>query len=205
MRNLPWIAIALVMGCGNPGAGDDGAGDDDGGGPSDGRPAIDAEGGGDGGPTTDLDVNKSGTRIKMRVGTTPDGARTFLGWRDVQRNDDCYFQYAADGMQRCLPSNAASISSFFRDAGCTLPLGLVASAACPTPPVPKYATRFDTVCSAPGRYGLHVYNVTGAHTGTIFTGSPSSCTATTVQGYLFYVVGAEVPAADFAGVTESIE
>ena len=191
----------VSIGCGgSPGGGGDDGGDV----PDDGRPAIDAPAGADAGPTTDLDVNKSGTRLKMRVGTTPDGARAFLGWRDTLRNDDCFFQYAADGAQRCLPSGA-TIGAFFRDAGCTQALGFVSLGACPSVPQPKYATKYDALCAAANRYGQRIYPVTGIHTGAIFTGSPTGCSATTIPGYVFYTLGTEVPPTDFAAATETLE
>ncbi len=56
----------------------------------------------------------------MRVGTTPDGAKTFFGWRDTQRNEDCAFANATDGQARCLPSTVATYPPdlFWADAGC---------------------------------------------------------------------------------------
>src|SRR6185436_10729346 len=91
------LAICLAAGCGTnlPGAGDDGVPPDDGrprpdgpDGPDGGVDAADA--GPDGGPS-ELDVFQSGSRLKMRVATTIDGAKTFLGWRDTMRNEDCGF------------------------------------------------------------------------------------------------------------------
>jgi len=38
-----------------------------------------------------LDVTQSGSRIKARVLSTPDGAKAFDGWVDTQRNEDCAF------------------------------------------------------------------------------------------------------------------
>lgn len=55
---------------------------------------------------------ESGTRIKMRVGETPDGAKMFLGWHDAERGENCSFRVAADGKTRCLPEVYESGAAF---------------------------------------------------------------------------------------------
>src|SRR5262245_10400360 len=114
------IVIGLALGCtamdAPPGSGNGGA-----------------AGAGSGGTTgsNQLDIYQSGTRIKLRVGTTPDGAKTFLGWHDAQRSEHCNFYAAADGTRRCLPvfdqPSAALDASVFSDAQCTMQLARAAT------------------------------------------------------------------------------
>jgi hypothetical protein len=202
------LATLLLFGC-NDGAhngtdasdptGDD---DDDTTGDDDDDSAGDDAGTGD---TDPLSVNRGGSRIKMRVGTTPDGARAFLGWHDTMTDDDCAFSIAADGQQRCLPSaQSAFIQNFFSDSGCSQPLGYVSTSNCSTLSPPKYAYSFELLCTSNvyvGRYHL----VTAAHTGTVYSGSPTSCTVWTSPGFQFYRFGPELPSSTFQAATESLE
>ena len=216
----------LIVGCGGgAGAGIDGGMSDshDGstGGDDGGEPAADAavggeDGGGraeDGGSTDggsgrgepdDVAVNTSGTRIKMRVGTTPDGAKAFLGWYDTMRGDDCTFLVASDGQRRCLPGTSVFVGSFFADNGCTQPLAYVSLSGCSSAPAAKYASRFDTSCTTGGSV-IRLYPVTGMHTGTAYLGSPGNCIVTNPGSFTLYAIGAEIPATAFQPVTESLE
>ena len=153
----------------------------------------------DGGPSQ-LSVFESGTRLKMRVGTTPDGAKTFFGWRDTLRNEDCAFANAADGMVRCLPSTVAtySVDLFWADAGCTTTRLVAAPAGCPM--LAGYA-RSVTTCP-PNRFVVYVLGA--RHQGTAYVKSGATCTAFTgTQDY--YLLGAEVAADSFVAATESLE
>src|SRR5262245_45947669 len=80
--------------------------------------------GGSGGTSSNqLDIYQSGSRIKMRVGTTPDGAKEFIGWRDTQRNENCSFFTSTDGMRRCLPvfdEPTAGTGNSYSDMQCTM-------------------------------------------------------------------------------------
>jgi hypothetical protein len=166
---------------------------------------IDASNTVDAGDTDPLSINSGGSRIKMRIGTTPDGARALLGWRDTLNGDDCYFGVAADGQQRCLPMGQhAYINGFFSDSGCTLPLAVLATSDCSTQPTPKYAYDFQPICnsnvSAP-----HFHLVTALHSGTVYYGTPTSCSVWTSSGYLFYDIGPELPATTFQVAAETLE
>lgn len=51
-------------------------------------------------------VISSGSRLKARLGRTPDGAQIFLGWFDTQRQENCDFAIdMAAGIQRCFPDS----------------------------------------------------------------------------------------------------
>lgn len=204
-RALAALPLFLVAACsGPPEAGDDAARQDastiDGTPvpdapepPPDARPKIDA------GPS-EMDVFQSGSRLKMRVGTTPDGAKTFFGWRDTLRNEDCAFANAADGMVRCLPGASATYSPdvFWGDAACTTTRLVSAPAGCPM--LNGYARAVSTC--APSRFTI--YMLGARHQATVYVKSGATCTAFTGTGD-YYLLGAEVPAASFVPATESLE
>jgi hypothetical protein len=183
---------------GGDGAGDDGAGDD---GPGDDGPGDD--GPGDDGPD-DVAEYVSGTRIRRRMGTTPDGAKMFLGWRDIMRNEDCTFLPSTDGVSRCLPANYTLVSSFsyFSDSQCAVGLA-IASAACPLGATVKYALKSQsTNCSV--SYGI--LPITGTHTGPVYQGSPANCTAVTAPTpFTFHTLGPAISPSAFQPMTESVE
>ena len=81
------VAALTAIACGEGSDAIDGIAADDGVGRIDGSRRPD-------GPN-ELAVYQGGSRIKMRVGTTEDGAKTFLGWRDTMRDEDCSFVRAA--------------------------------------------------------------------------------------------------------------
>lgn len=111
MRVLAVLFVYWAAGCaGSSGAsGDNSSGDDDQ--AEDGQNGDDGnsdDGGGDDSPGRDqLGIYESGSRIKMRVGRTPDGAVSFEGWYDTELDTVCYFGTAADGRRRCLPEQTA--------------------------------------------------------------------------------------------------
>ena len=139
----------------------------------------------------------------MRIGTTPDGARAFLGWHDAMRGDDCAFGLAADGQLRCLPTVTAYVDDLFADNGCTQLLASANKLGCPSQPAVKYAGTY--VQCATGGTRVKVYPVTGEHTGRVFTGSPGNCSETTPIRLMIYRIGAEVPATAFQPVAERLE
>lgn len=61
----------------------------------------------------------SGTRIKARVGTTPDGAKLFLGWHDAELGVDCEFRPTKDWSTRCMPVGPYTNDLYFTDHSCT--------------------------------------------------------------------------------------
>lgn len=83
------------------------------------------------GSGSELDIYASGSRLKMRVLTSPDGAKAFHSWFDTATNQECQFGPAADATIRCLPTHTLAL--FFSDASCQFPVALIASSA----PAPK--------------------------------------------------------------------
>ena len=107
-------------------------------------------------PTASANPNQSGTRLKASYYAGADGSKQFASWHDSQRNEDCYFQTAADGTTRCMPIAAAA--SYFADSKCTQPLALIYCFQ----PQPKYlSSTYSGVPSAPPA-GVHLFQLGGA-------------------------------------------
>ena len=154
--------------------------------------------GGAGGGNFFLQNFQSGTRLKMQVLTTADGAKMFYGWHDSQLDIDCQFEAAADGQTRCLPEpKSVYAGSFWSDSGCTQPIGY---ALCNGSGASGYAVLSSySTCPAVN----HVYPVGNPYSGDHFyVGNPSSCASEPVSSYsasyAFFSLGSEVPASSFA-------
>jgi len=82
---------------------------------------------------------ESGTRIRMLVGRTDDGAKLFMGWHDAELGVDCEFAKTVDGEIRCVPSMDVVSFVLYSDAQCTqFAVGLPESAS-----AAKYARNAD--------------------------------------------------------------
>jgi hypothetical protein len=194
--------VALVLGCGAPqpeAATDAILGGDDGGG-----------GGNDGGSGgNDLAWYQSGSRIKMVVLNSPDGAKQFQGWHDVMRNEDCAFVPTSDGVTRCLPTPgplSATIYEYalflFADAACTVPVVRVPAACSPLPTYIVSAnlngcqTSFAyTAVHQLGQMFTSAYQKSGANCSSIAP-DPS---------VVYYARGAAVPLTAFQTATRALE
>lgn len=97
-----------------------------------------------------MDQVTSGARLKARWRVGEDGSRMFAGWHDSQLQVECEFKRAADGTERCVPGNPASLSGspnepapllFFTDSGCTQPI-LAVRIGCASPTY-VHAASFD--------------------------------------------------------------
>jgi hypothetical protein len=140
----------------------------------------------------------SGSRLKILQYSGDDGSSfTQVGqFHDSMLNVDCSSQIAADGVQRCLPSSIAQAGSYFSDSGCSQPVAFSTPAGCSAP---AYAVNYLVQCSG---VAFHVFPVTGVYGGSLYEGSPTSCSSTTkVSGWTYYDLGAEVPAANFVKFT----
>jgi len=138
-------------------------------------------------------VYQSGSRIRMKMLNTPDGAKMFWGTYDSQRAEDCNFTFpSSDGVVRCLPS-AASLS-YFGDASCSTPVAIALACA-----PPKYVTAPYTFTGCPNTLVTGaIYNATQL-SGSLFSKSGTACIAAQVPaGYAIYgVSGPEIPPATF--------
>ncbi len=136
----------------------------------------------------------SGSRLKPYLATAPDGPQQFMGiWRDTQLNVDCLFGVAPDGQYRCVPWTMGG-DFYFSDAGCSNGLGAYSSCASST--LPNYISSSPTSGSGCSATTTTTIYLRGApYTGTVYSGTPASCsalTSTATAGTAFYSLGALV-------------
>lgn len=204
------VALAVVLGlggCGSISTGDDdGAGDGDSpgdGADSDGGSTPDSGTGGGGG--TGPFIAKSGDRIKMRVLNTPDGAKQFQGWHDLELGVNCGFSRASDGMTRCLPTPSIAFFEFFySDDACTVQIGGM-GATCAAPSYSGYVSINRTEGTCPTVSQTIIHNGATGYDGPAYYFSGPTCTLWSSSGYEFYTLGSTVAASTFQEATEAIE
>ena len=192
MQMTPWmLALGLGLGLFTPGC----TGSD----PQGGGGGVDAHNNGT------SDVNQSGSRIKMNVLSTPDGARSFTGWRDTLLDLDCNFQLAGDSVTRCLPVTDTfhvSSSPYFADAACSIP---VATRSGCTGPEPRHILRSpdQAIC---GAGGFRVFQAGAKYTTVYARNGASGCLAATpTPPVSYYALGAEVDPSTFQSATAAVE
>jgi len=146
----------------------------------------------------------------MLVGTTPDGAKMFVGWHDMDRSLDCAFDIAADGKRRCLPvPTGAQLGQVFSDTNCVAPLAVIKNVTGCVGPAPAYVMQSTPTCTG-GPAGQHVYPLGPVVTGGIyFWARPGQC-ATAATGNpdptaVYYTVGPEVPSSYFQEMTVGVQ
>lgn len=162
----------------------------------------DANGSGSGPGSGQIDIYQSGSRIKMNVLTTPDGAKVFMGSRDTMLNIDCSFVLAADGVTRCLPAFSNPIAftpnPYFGDSACTIPVAQTTSCTTPT-----HILQYPAPACPTGGYRVLAV---GAKFTTAFVKSGTTCTAfTSSPGVTYYASGAEIAPATFQSATLDVE
>ena len=121
------------------------------------------------------DVEQSGARLKAKHYVGADGSTQFAGWHDTQLDVDCIFLNSADGSLRCLPAfpfSAAFVGPFFGDSGCSQPLAYQYTGCV----VAKYA-QAAVAGSCSVQPNEQIYAIAGAFSGTVYEGTPASCTA----------------------------
>lgn len=205
MRNLSNLAavvlVSIVAACSSPSssspASDSGPG---GGGGSDAGSGSGSSSGSD-----TMEQNRSGTRIKMQVLTTPDGAKQFQGWFDTQRNEPCSFAQSADGVTRCIPAVAAS--TLFADANCSTPAALLLA---PSTGCTSYITTsqsLSTTCPQMVHDGPIFPATVVSPMPKVFTKSGSLCVESTVSSAFVIAVvsGPEIPPSSFQSATLAVE
>lgn len=163
-------------------------------------------------PEALADANESGSRLKARRRIAADGAREFVGWYDSQRNEECAFTNAADGAERCLPSDPALVvprdnEVAFADAACTQRL-VALDADCQAPTYARTETTTGAICSSTALTARAIYQVgspvgpTYYHFEPVEGGTACVVCDTCADGfYSFYALGAEVPATAFVAAT----
>ncbi len=149
-----------------------------------------------------LKIFQSGTRIKMKVGTTADGSKEFKNWYDTQLNIDCSFTYDVNGTLRCLPRSYANLA--YSDSSCTMPIAL---SSCPLS-AGTYFVAYDmsVTCLNFGQYGARGFLVSSASNGQYYLLSSGNCGGpyNNTSGYHLYNAQ-EVAPSQFAEQIISIE
>lgn len=138
---------------------------------------------------TAADPAKTGRLVPKAV--KAGSALSTSGFQDTDRNETCTPRRAADGVVRCLPQ-AMAAQAYFEDAACTQRI-VFASGAC----APKYF-EVDDAC----RSGARIHQVgTSATGGNYYSLTQLGCLPMGAAAP-FLRVGAEIPGASFAALTE---
>ena len=141
----------------------------------------------------------AGTRLKMMISQPVDGPEVLRNWFDDLRKEPCGFQWASDGVLRCLPlDSVGTFEPAFADATCTTPaiVRTMSSSTCPGTPL-LYVTTTRPSCPqmavvAPLGEKLAVPTVYHRSGGAcVPRGAPLSATQEA------HAIGAEVPPAMF--------
>jgi len=124
------LVSCVVVGCSEGPGGH--TGDNPNGDPGQARPADSAASSASpSDPRSRSDEFVAGSRLKVRVIATTDGAKQAIGFHDSKLAVDCAFANATDGKLRCLPDGVRSNSGgYFADARCTVPVVYEGEAAC---------------------------------------------------------------------------
>lgn len=148
----------------------------------------------------------SGSRLRARYLVSDDGARSFVGWYDSARSENCSFMPAPDGVTRCLPFVPAQVSKLlsgaFGDSTCTRRIAQrQASPNSCTTTAPMFAYEsIGTVCAPAFRY----YDWAELYDGPVYSIVNGACVAGSSAPNEFYV-GQEVPASTWAAYASAIE
>ncbi len=139
-------------------------------------------------------------RLQRRTFTWPGGLVEPYDFYDSQLGEACLtWATAADGTARCIPTTPGLYASaYYADASCTQRLA-GRSGSCAT--TPKYAYSMETPACYGGAYQARSFAVGALHTGTVYSGGPGSCTATTSPPSPLYRLGAEVLPSQMAAFT----
>jgi len=147
-------------------------------------------------PIAEASAAEDGSRLKARWYAAQDGARQWaFNWFDVERNEECTFQRAADGVLRCMPTPGVVAITRYLDASCTEPVLAVAVATC-SGEAPRYIVQSEVV-GCESRVRLTVPGVLVAPE-TLYNLTTSDCVETQPsESYTYRRPGAEVPPTSF--------
>ncbi len=145
--------------------------------------------------------NKSGTRIRRRVGKTSDGAEVELGWFDTQLNTPCEFVAESHGSPRCLPIHVPAVQTqalpYYADASCAQEgLVLDGTGGCRDLRFAQRLGRYPA-CGVPDRTFYRV----GPRATKVYLKTTTGCVESTT-GYEVYARGELVPSSAFAEAIE---
>jgi hypothetical protein len=161
-----------------------------------------------------LELIKSGARLRARLGRTSDGAQGFLGWYDQQLGAPCVMGPATDGKLRCVPGTYGTL--YYSDARCQTAIVLLPGCL-PGAPLPPMVQAYDTdrvvtsasaSASASGTVAMRAFRGLRDYAGPVYVKSGANCTDLTASvGALGYrkVQGTEVAPSEMAEVNEVVE
>ncbi len=174
--------------------------------PSDGGPDIDGSVSDDAGADTPdpIDIHRSGTRLKVKVLNSSDGAKVFQAMHDTDRDEDCAFQLASDGTTRCLPTSIAHAGTYFANSSCTTPLAAV-FVGCTAPAYVSVPVG-SSCATSPGQ-GARVFLRNPTLFSSYYVKSAGTCSGPhPASGFaLVGPTGSEIPPSSFVEATVAIE
>lgn len=136
---------------------------------------------------------KSGTRLRARYVAGGDGSREFVGWHDMERDEDCSFKQGDAGKLRCMP--AAHPVLDYSDAECTKPIVTLPPQLDCNGNAPKYviATDYSDPCIVKARL-FEMGKATQVIVDPVYRSTVNGCMPTGGGALAtFYEVGAELP------------
>jgi hypothetical protein len=134
----------------------------------------------------------SGSRLVPVFLTAEDESRQFVGWFDRTRNENCSFGLSADGVVRCLPSDAIE-ARLFVDAACKQ--RVVALSTCA---MPKYFIEPEVAsCTAEVRRRVREPGAR-VRPASVFSEASGTCSRVPLEaGAVYVMVGREVAPSSF--------
>lgn len=154
-------------------------------------------------PVPSAQAAESGSRLKAKWFVTEDGARYFdFNWYDSERSHDCTFMAAGDGVQRCLPTAAATTLTY-RDSACTVPVFSFTNAGCGAQN--GYGWAMEQLSCGITRYRVFpIGEIIDPET--LYAKSGANCNSITPsKGFVYRAAGTEIPPSAFAAGTYEID
>ena len=146
-----------------------------------------------------LKIYQSGTRMKMRVGTSLDGSKEFRGWYDSQLETNCVFRKMDTGLTRCIPELTSLNDRWYADENCTIRHAVFPKEDNPVSTFVKVSIEMST-----GTFG--VFQITGRVDGQVYEDSQGTCDrwARPSSSVSVYSV-TQVDGEDYQGQIETVE
>jgi hypothetical protein len=155
-------------------------------------------------PVASAQAAESGTRLRAIWQVAEDGAKQFnYQWRDTERNEDCSFGLAGDGVQRCMPRPSISFIGYFSDEECTQRLFVRGAAGCVL-----QGQVMGTFAETVGcEYRSRLFTVTSlVRPSMIYLRSASACTPTAAsEAYDYFAAGLEIPPSSFVAASIQVD
>lgn len=155
-------------------------------------------------PVATAEAAESGTRLRAIWQVAEDGAKQFnYQWRDTQRNEDCSFGMAGDGVQRCMPATSISFVGYFTDEDCTVRLFVRAATGCVSQGLQLGSVAETIGCEYRSR--RFAVNAITRPT-TVYLGSPENCVQTSgSDSYDYFAQGVEISPSSFVAASNQVE